>query len=326
DAGVKCTIIDSAASIRWNARKRDGQNQALWCRRRHRLFPSTLDTNTTPQVLTAACDAHPSPACPALQPSCIMVQPLSSDELNNTVGCIFLGILFQSILWGFAIAQTLYYFYEYPHDDKRVQLLFIWVCLIKSHANRSGLSQFTKYYIRTVCTLMDAERRRIYLCTLMGILALLSFLSVYELSITPAVTCGVSHAEVSASLQTVSAVVTDVFITVTLSVVLRGKRTGIAETTSLIAKLVVYVLNRGIITALLQLVIFIIYIALRSKPNQVVWAVVYFMGSKSAALAVPTLMASTLARLNIRHWLRDSMPEQIEVGYPRSRYSGSTST
>lgn len=64
------------------------------------------------------------------------------DHLNNTVGCVFVGILLELMygdihgpytlfcvdddlcsLYGFFIAQTQYYFHEYPYDRLYLQIL-----------------------------------------------------------------------------------------------------------------------------------------------------------------------------------------------------------
>ena len=63
------------------------------------------------------------------------------QHLNNTVGCVFIGILFELMyvdvhglcvlyidrfmhsLYGFSIAQTQYYFHEYPCDRLYIQIM-----------------------------------------------------------------------------------------------------------------------------------------------------------------------------------------------------------
>lgn len=52
-----------------------------------------------------------------------------------------------------------------------------------------------------------------------------------------------------ATLETLAAFATDAYITISLCVILRGRRTGIRKTENVIATLVIYAINRGIFTA-----------------------------------------------------------------------------
>ncbi|KZT63259.1 hypothetical protein DAEQUDRAFT_770768 [Daedalea quercina L-15889] len=140
-------------------------------------------------------------------------------------------------------------------------LQFIWFYLVDNHANLDGLAEFTGSFV--------AEA---FLATLI--------ILIVQLSVDKNITSGLVRAEVPASVQTVTSFAADVFIAVALSVVLHDKRTAFAGTSSLITKLVMYVLNRGILTALIQLVEFTTYISLKSGPNKLVFIVFYFPGTK----------------------------------------------
>lgn len=82
-------------------------------------------------------------------PDCSLVGQMTTSDstlnsrLNNTVGCAFIGILFELMcvyvhgpsicvlcvdettrsLYGFSIAQTQYYFHEYPRDRLYIQIV-----------------------------------------------------------------------------------------------------------------------------------------------------------------------------------------------------------
>ena len=82
-------------------------------------------------------------------PDCSLVGQMTTSDsaldsrLNNTVGCAFIGILFELMcvcvhgpstralcvdeilrsLYGFSIAQTQYYFHEYPCDRLYIQIV-----------------------------------------------------------------------------------------------------------------------------------------------------------------------------------------------------------
>ncbi|KAH9923644.1 uncharacterized protein B0H18DRAFT_1120290 [Fomitopsis serialis] len=248
-------------------------------------------------------------------------------HLNDTVGCIFIGILFETILYGLSLAQTQYYFHEYPSDRLHIQILvafvwydrnsFIWDILVTNHANLNAFTQFTNpfitefflaslivlivqlYYVYSVWRFMIHKWHRFPLAVTMGTLALLSFSggvgsffastpfvlpkfrSLHLSTVNPDLAASLDRAEVAASIQTVTAFVTDVYIAAALSIILHGKRTGFSGTDSLITKLVAAAIHRGIITALMQLLHFATYIGtLNDGPNKLIWALFHFPGSK----------------------------------------------
>lgn len=168
---------------------------------------------------------------------------------------------------------------------------------------------------------MAHKWHRYPLAVTMGALALLSFsggvVSVYDFTVNPDLAASLDRAEVPASIQTVTAFVTDVYIAASLSIILHGKRTGFSGTDSLITKLVAAAIHRGIITALMQLLHFATYIGtLNDGPNKIIWALFHFPGSK-------IYTNSFLAVLNIRHWLRDG-PAELVIEEIELRTSGSS--
>ncbi|TFY61149.1 hypothetical protein EVJ58_g4690 [Rhodofomes roseus] len=109
------------------------------------------------------------------------------------------------------------------------------------------------YFIYSVWRFMAYKWHRFPLTITMVSLALLSFsggvVSVYDFTVNSDLGASLDRAEVPASIQTVTAFVTDVYIAAALSVILHGKRTGFSGTDSLITKLVAFAIHRGIITA-----------------------------------------------------------------------------
>ncbi|KZT73234.1 hypothetical protein DAEQUDRAFT_460493 [Daedalea quercina L-15889] len=85
--------------------------------------------------------------------------------------------------------------------------------------------------------------------------ALLSFCGgiacIYDMTQFPdeTVLATADRTEVPALIQAVTAFVTDLFIAVALSIILHRKKTGFSRTDSVIAKLVIFAIQRGIITA-----------------------------------------------------------------------------
>ncbi|KAH9923643.1 uncharacterized protein B0H18DRAFT_458221 [Fomitopsis serialis] len=125
----------------------------------------------------------------------------------------------------------------------------------------------------------------------------------------------VSQVQVTSSIQTVAATVTDVYIAVALSIIFDSKRTGYTGTDSLVTKLVAYALQRGIMTALLQ---FLQFITLHFSGTQLTWTIVYFPVGK-------IYTNSLVSMLNMRHWLRETMGDEIELGVSGSSDSSTCS-
>ncbi|KAI0734318.1 hypothetical protein C8Q72DRAFT_461779 [Fomitopsis betulina] len=218
---------------------------------------------------------------------------------------------------------------------------FIWSYLVTSHGNIDGMSRFTNsfiaefflaalvvlivqiYYICSIWRFMTRRWYRIPLTVTMALLALLSFCggvgSVSAFVQNPTLGASLSRAEIPACIETVTAVVTDVYIAVALSITLRSKRTGFSGTDTLISKLVTFAIHRGIMTAVLQLLHFATYIGtFHDGPNKLIWALFHFPGSK-------IYTNSLLAVLNARHWLLDrpaeARIEEIELSEPMNSSS-----
>ncbi|KAI0727800.1 hypothetical protein C8Q72DRAFT_426410 [Fomitopsis betulina] len=248
-------------------------------------------------------------------------EPVDVDSiLNQTVGYIFVGLAFELLFYGVSLAQTTYYYYEYPRDHFYIRALvaivwtldtvrtgcdlqFLWAYLVDSHANLAGMTKFTKpaiaefffaglitlivqlYYIFSIWHFMTAKWPRIVLTVSMVLFALLSFcgglVSVYDFTPDPELSATLDHMKIPASIQTVSAVVTDVYIAIALTIILRKKRTGFSGTNSLITILVAFAIQRGVLTALMQLLHFATYIGtFKYGASKLVWALFHFPGGK----------------------------------------------
>ncbi|KAH9934274.1 uncharacterized protein B0H18DRAFT_550263 [Fomitopsis serialis] len=150
------------------------------------------------------------------------------DLLNHSVGYTFIGLLLGLIFYGFVLAQTVYYFHNYPKDPLCIQALvvflwsldtartccglhYLWVCLVTSHSNVSGTAQFTTtaiaehflatwiivvvqlFYVYSCWRFMDQQRHRNILTVTMVALALLCFCTVIIHSPVNQYHCIVSH-------------------------------------------------------------------------------------------------------------------------------------
>ncbi|KAI0713001.1 hypothetical protein C8Q72DRAFT_210630 [Fomitopsis betulina] len=283
--------------------------------------------------------------------------------LNQTVGYIFIGLIFELLFYGVSLAQTVYYYHEYPTDQFKIRALvaivwvldtvrtccdleFLWAYLVNAHADLAGLSAFTKpavaefffaglitlivqlYYIYSIWHFMSAKWTRIGLTASMVLFALLSFagglVSVYDFTPDFLVAGTLDRMKIPASIQTVSAVVTDVYVAIALTIILRKKRTGFRATNSLISILVAFAIQRGVLTALMQLLHFATYIGtFNDGASNLTWALFHFPGGK-------IYTNSFLAVLNIRHWLRESPGtggriEDMELAGSNGRSQGNRS-
>ncbi|PCH34235.1 hypothetical protein WOLCODRAFT_142042 [Wolfiporia cocos MD-104 SS10] len=272
---------------------------------------------------------------------------LSNTLLNNTLGCTFIGVLFAVMFYGFGCAQTQYYFRHYPEDRIYLKAFvgflwvldtvrtildveYLWFYVIEHHGDPNGLSDFPSaflaefflaaltivvvqlYFIQTIWDFMKGKWYRLPVSFTMTALALLSFAggtaSVWEFTKDTEVALVLKNATVTASIQTVTAFVADIYIAISLSSILNGKRTGFSRTDNLITKLVAYAIHRGIFTALMQLLHFATFIGtLKDGPTKLIWSLFHFPGSK-------IYVNSLLALLNVRQHLRENKETRRNSG------------
>ncbi|OCH91242.1 hypothetical protein OBBRIDRAFT_544744 [Obba rivulosa] len=105
------------------------------------------------------------------------------------------------------------------------------------------------------------------------------------------------------------AVVTDIYITVSLCVIFRSSQASFKATQTLLNQLTVYAINRGTLTATIQFLHFATYLA-TYRHFSFIWMVFHIPGSKVYVNAV-------LAALNIRCKLRDlgSLSDQSSLRF-----------
>ncbi|OCH84710.1 hypothetical protein OBBRIDRAFT_383171 [Obba rivulosa] len=106
------------------------------------------------------------------------------------------------------------------------------------------------------------------------------------------------HVEVPGTLQQLASVFTDVYITISLCIILRRSQATYERTQTLLGKLSVYAINRGMLSAAIQLLHYATYAA-TYRTTSFIWMVFHIPGSKVYVNAL-------LAMLNLRHKLRDA--------------------
>ncbi|KAI0731475.1 hypothetical protein C8Q72DRAFT_822656 [Fomitopsis betulina] len=258
-------------------------------------------------------------------------------HLDGTVGCFFAGILFSGVLYGCTCAQVLYYIKEYPKDSRTLKFLvaFIWALdtattvengqvlwyfTIASHQNPAALNyappsfraQYSLsaisvfvvqcHYLLTIWRLLAEKWYRAPMLSTAVLIAVISLAcglaDVYITTNNNYVPVAFVRVKVPAYLQTIAACITDVFITASLCWILRGKRTGLAQSESRIWWLTFSMVNRGVLTAILQIVVLVTYAALQ-QSNVLLWLVFHFPGTQ-------IYTNSLLAVLNVRHFVLES--------------------
>ncbi|KAF9820008.1 hypothetical protein IEO21_01670 [Rhodonia placenta] len=187
-------------------------------------------------------------------------------HLNNTMGCAFVGVLF---------AVT-----EYPKDKLFLKILhqFMWYWLVTNHGNPVNLANLPRH--------IQALTIAIVQMTIYAVLTGRWYRIPYSLALIPA------------SIQTITAFITDMIITLSLCAILWGSKTGFKRTETLIATLIVYAIHRGIFTGLVQLAHFATFISTLHQPK-LYWMIWHVPGSK-------IYVNSLLAVLNVRHHLSEA--------------------
>ncbi|KAH9829456.1 uncharacterized protein C8Q71DRAFT_790287 [Rhodofomes roseus] len=168
-----------------------------------------------PRCLYLATYRFPSALYHFSNPHCAQNPMFHLDQLNDTLGCMFIGISLALVLYGLSMAQTQFYFHRYTSDRLSLKALvaflwlldtartscglhFLWVCVVENHANTGmrGMLRFTVtfisdaflgtltiaitqlYYIHTIWHLMSmAQGHRRCRLILITIMVLLVLLS-----------------------------------------------------------------------------------------------------------------------------------------------------
>ncbi|TFY60144.1 hypothetical protein EVJ58_g5332 [Rhodofomes roseus] len=217
-------------------------------------------------------------------------------HLDGSVGCFFAGILLSGVLYGCTCAQVLYYIKEYPKDSKGLKLL--------AQYSLSAISVFVVqcHYLSTIWRLLVEKWYRLPMLSTILLISVISLAcglaDVYITTSNNYVPIAFARVKIPAYLQTIAACVTDVFITIALCWILRGKRTGLAQSESRIWWLTFSMVNRGVLTAVLQIVVLVTYAALENS-NVLLWLVFHFPGTQ-------IYTNSLLAVLNVRHFVLES--------------------
>ncbi|OSX64772.1 hypothetical protein POSPLADRAFT_1133599 [Postia placenta MAD-698-R-SB12] len=201
-------------------------------------------------------------------------------ELTMSCGLIFIGSLFGTLLFGIACAQTLYYFRRYPDDGLGIKML----SMLKTDIYRA----FPAQYFLAVSTIKNVSRHLIAMnvrepqCRLPSC----NFF-IYTIFTVVNRKWFQYHLTIFMVLGPVTLAgycITDIHIAVSLCLILWKQRTGIVRTNWLVSRLVLYSINRGVVSVVLELAEFTALLAgisLRSTSYKLLWIVFHFVNSKA---------------------------------------------
>ncbi|KAG0701645.1 hypothetical protein DFH29DRAFT_1000054 [Suillus ampliporus] len=263
-------------------------------------------------------------------------------DISNTFGAGFIGGMVTAILYGITTLQTYLYYVYYPRDDKNLKVLVavVWVIdtlhvslmchalyhyLVSSFGDPDALntgvwSLFTSLGLNICMAVLVQTHfafRILYLTRssirwwLTGFI-MLFVVAHFGFGLETVVLMFIKK-EFSALSQitlyaatpfAVAAVLSDVLIAITLSVLLHGNRSPVVETNALVNTLIVYAINRCLLTSAVA-VAEVIMFAISPKS---LWflAIDFVIGKLYANSLLASLNSRSALRGRTRHSQNDS--------------------
>jgi hypothetical protein len=260
--------------------------------------------------------------------------PLSNlIDLSNTFGATLIGALVSAVLYGLTTLQTYLYYISYPNDAQGTKLLvaFIWVLdtvhfafisltvyfyLVTNYFNPAGLvdghwSLFLSVMLNAIiaCVVQSFFVIRIFrLCnakvrwwvaSVLGIIVLCHFVFGTETVVFMFIKKELSKIPeiklFAATPFAIFAVLSDILIAGSLCYLLHGSRTGFRRTDALVTTLIVYAINRCLLTSVVAVLEVIVFSVM---PNSLWFLAIDFVIGKlyaNSLLATLNSRASVLA-------------------------------
>ncbi|KZT68422.1 hypothetical protein DAEQUDRAFT_334507 [Daedalea quercina L-15889] len=284
-------------------------------------------------------------------------------DIGPTIGSVFLGSLFASLLYGISCAQILYYSTHYPYDRSSLKLLvsvlwiletvlsctdvyISWLFLVHDHSNYSLLSDVPSawivnntvaslnvamvqtFYVHSVWQLQAGSPYRALVMTFSESLVLTTFASNLATTIISSsgqsITGAVEVSAVPGLIKNVSAIIADVCICTALIYTLHRRKTGIRQTDGIVQTLVVYIINRALLTLILQIVLLAAFI-ISAVRSTMFWAI---FNSPTCKIYFVCMMAVLNARNHIvvknsnvptSLWIDGVQPEDHQTALQQSQ-------
>ncbi|EPT05712.1 hypothetical protein FOMPIDRAFT_1045023 [Fomitopsis schrenkii] len=267
-------------------------------------------------------------------------------DLGPTVGSIFLGSLFASLLYGASCAQLLYYLRHYPSDRLPLKALVLglwlletllsctdvymsWLFLVKDHGDYAVLAEVPNAWIveNTAASLLVAIVQTFYIHSVWQLQAeslfrvpvmVISALVLTTLAANLATTVisssksggdAVGASEIPGLIKNISAILADVCICSALISTLRKRRTGVHRTDGIIQTLMVYIINRALLTLMMQVVLLAVFI-ISAMRNAMFWAI---FNSPTSRIYYTSMMAVLNARSHITAKITSGMSSSVWI-------------
>ncbi|KAF8508769.1 hypothetical protein BU17DRAFT_99492 [Hysterangium stoloniferum] len=200
-------------------------------------------------------------------------------DIRDTFGACFVALLIAFLLYGISLLQTITYYMRYPTDAPRMKTLVAVVCtantfqiiliahgiyyyLVLNYFNPDALADGTWSFILEVvvtdviaCIVQVYFAMQLYLLSKQWFLAAMIAIKqelVWLLRLVGGAFTKLQDHTMKGLLLThlTTSLAADIIITVGLCAHLQAARTGYSQTERLISKLLVYTVNRGILTGL----------------------------------------------------------------------------
>ncbi|KLO10353.1 hypothetical protein SCHPADRAFT_525323 [Schizopora paradoxa] len=270
--------------------------------------------------------------------------------LDNTMGCLFVGVMIAMGLWGAGSLQMYYYFNRYQKDPWTLKAFVVVVWLLDT-AHQALISHSTYTYLITnyakpaflgvIETTLLVEvifSALICLCVqsflvlrvwrlshgnwlITGVLLAL-IMSEFVLSLIYVIQgfplktfANLPHIFGISRAMNIMSFISDLGITVALTVLLNASRTGYERSETVINKLIVFTINTGLLTALCAVMSLV---TIQVLPNTFVYILFFLTISR---LYTNTLLATLNARNSIRSGFPDNYNSMGNVSLSIGRFA-----
>ncbi|KAF8261462.1 hypothetical protein EI94DRAFT_1745926 [Lactarius quietus] len=251
-------------------------------------------------------------------------------DIRNTYGAIFIGMLFNFMLFGFEIVQAYIYYSTYWNRDTRAFKFFVAfllvmdtmstiVCaygiywhLVRNFGNLESLASPVRVLdLQSVFTSLTSTAvqlyyaRRVYLisqsliCPILVVpfslgISIMGIYSPIKASVKDVTQYGVPKPIWLPCFLMSASVFVDIVITVTMCWALYHKMTGFTRSDSIIMTLVVCTVNSGVLLSALGIAVTITFTI---APSTMIWFAIYWVSCKC-------YINSLLTMLNTRDYIR----------------------
>ncbi|PFH48780.1 hypothetical protein AMATHDRAFT_64599 [Amanita thiersii Skay4041] len=268
-------------------------------------------------------------------------QPAHKIKLDDTFGAALIGAIVSAMMYGITNLQTYFYYMTYPKDSLQNKLLVcaVWVLdtlqmalvslsiyhyLVTNYSNPAALaighwSLFASIAVNVTIAVISqcyftvriyrlcSERWRLWVTTFIALVVIAHFAlgieTVVFMFIKKEFIKLADITLVAAMPFALFAVLSDIFVAVALCILLHGSRTGMRSTNALISTLIIYAINRCLLTSVVAIVEVIVFAA---APKSLWFVGIDFVIGKLYA-------NSLLATLNSRNAVRDANTSSINT-------------